>query len=719
MPFHLKLILVSQLIVFFANLSIGAFVVIKKRFSRISLYFGAFSLSLAFWNLCIFLILNEAQPLIFWSRLGFAFGAVMSTALFVFAYIFPANKKPNIYLKISSFAFAFLLIVISFTNMMVSDVNVANGYIKGSLGPAVYVYMVYALLCVFSSLMIFAFKYSKAEKAYKTQLLCAFAGISLFVVAVFITQLFLPLVFGIFKYNNLGPVFSLPMVAMMAYAIVRHKFMDISVAFQKSLIYSLVLGFVIALYLLFVFIFGYLFQRSTSVAAVLSAFFTTLIGIYGVPGIEKHFQRLTDPIFFKDKYDYPKAIYELSKILNSNIDLEKLLGESAEKLKDIVKVNRAYFIFQEENAIFGDKGKLEKLKVRIPKTFIREAEKSSHKIILRNEIPLLLENETIINAQKGALNQAEALARTFAIEVIASIKLENKLIGFLLLSRKLSGDNFDEKDTRLLKTFVYQAAVAIEKAKLYEQVREYSERLEEKVWERTEEIKALQEEQKQMMLEIGHGLQTPLTIMKAEISLLQKESAHLPEMRSLEKSIDRISKFIYDMLKLARLEYGDKGALEYAKIDLSEFLRELIEDYKTITGEKNIAIIEMIENNIFIKGGRSQIDELVTNLVSNSVKYMDEKKAKEIQISLAKKGKYARLIIKDNGIGIPEENLKMIFSRFYRVNNDNREKGTGLGLAISKRIVEMHGGRIKIESREGEFTSMIIDLPLVGGRRKT
>jgi signal transduction histidine kinase len=294
------------------------------------------------------------------------------------------------------------------------------------------------------------------------------------------------------------------------------------------------------------------------------------------------------------------------------------------------------------------------------------------------------------------------------------ILLEEKLIGVIMFGEKKSGDLFSNEDINLLKTFSYQAGVALERARLFEEVKNYSLQLENKVEQRTAKIKGLQEEQRKMMLEIAHGLQTPLTIMKAELSQLEVDSEECKKLKGMEKSIDRISRFIYDMLKLAKIENESKTA-KMEKIDFSNLLLELIESLEIITEEKGIKIINNIEPGIFIKGDSHELAELVTNLASNSVKYIRDSNKKEIEINLLKIDEKINLTFKDTGIGIKQENLAHLFERFYRVENENEPeiKGTGLGLAICKKIIDRHGGKIDVESQVGKGTKFIIIMPII------
>lgn len=227
-----------------------------------------------------------------------------------------------------------------------------------------------------------------------------------------------------------------------------------------------------------------------------------------------------------------------------------------------------------------------------------------------------------------------------------------------------------------------------------------------KVEEKTSHLRLLWEQQKQIIADISHGLQTPLTIIKSELNSIKKQSQFADDLDNLEKSVDSISKFIYDFLHLAKLETATED-FNKSPVYLSVILTDLSEYFEILAKENNISLMTEIQPNIVIPGNHKKIEELITNLMSNAVKYTYGKPDKKIWIKLAKVGDKVRLSIRDNGIGIGEEDLPHIFERFYRVKS-SATKGTGLGLAICKKIVEKHNGSIEVSSELGKGTEFVI-----------
>ena len=662
---------------------------------------------------------NERLPenfRIFFLKADFITATIFVYFWFIFCFHFLEQKKIKKYFNCAIILFAGTLVFFIIYNLVIYDIDASSEIIKFKIGSIFPLYILFIFISYLGGLFFLLAKYRRFKGAKKLQTLYVLCGFFLSSIIIIVLDLFFQekVSIEIFRMGTTGVIF---LIAFTSYAIIRHHLFDIRSIIQRGIIYSALLAIIVGFYLIVVFILGYFFQKITNVAMIISAGLITIIGILGFPPLEKYFRRLTDKIFFKDKYDYSKAIYELSEVLNKNINLKMLLAETASKLKSILKVKRVNIILPKQNLIFDEYNKSRKPKEKLPDNFIKITEQGRLSILIHSEIPLLIETareERDSSDYIKALKQAEHYSHKYKLEVLLPILLEKELIGLVTLGEKLSGEIYTQEDINLLKTLSYQMATALEKSQLFEKVKKYSRELEERVEERTAKIKELQEEQRQMMLEIAHDLQTPLTIIKGELGVLGKKAKDDKKIKTFEKSIDRISKFIYDMMRLFSLEAKDKD-FRRETINLSELLQELTESFQIITQEKNIKVVHNIEPGLFILGEKRRLEELVTNLVSNSVKFMSSEREKKIFIQLKRKDGKIELSIEDTGIGISKEHLPHLFERFY-VAEDNSQttgKGTGLGLAICKKIVEKHKGTIKAESKVGQGTKFIIELPII------
>jgi signal transduction histidine kinase len=211
-----------------------------------------------------------------------------------------------------------------------------------------------------------------------------------------------------------------------------------------------------------------------------------------------------------------------------------------------------------------------------------------------------------------------------------------------------------------------------------------------------------------MMLEISHGLQTPLAIIKGRLEDLKLKHPNQEEFNIFEKSLDRISHLIYDMLNLARLKAID-DSFKKEKLNLSNLLLDQIEYFEVSLKDKNIEIDYEISPGIYIMGRKEKLEELFSNLVSNAAKYMEKVSEKNIMIKAIQENGEVLLSVIDTGPGIESESLAHMFEKFYRAKNNM--PGTGLGLAICKKIVEKHGGKIWLKSKLGKGSEFHLSFP--------
>ncbi|WP_024791299.1 cell wall metabolism sensor histidine kinase WalK [Lebetimonas sp. JS032] len=189
---------------------------------------------------------------------------------------------------------------------------------------------------------------------------------------------------------------------------------------------------------------------------------------------------------------------------------------------------------------------------------------------------------------------------------------------------------------------------------------------------------------------VSHELKTPLTIMKGEIELaLKKEECSEKLLKSILNEINYINDITEKLLFLTKKDFTKK---DFKQTDLEDIILELYEKYS-----KRISInLEISEDDFLINGDKTLLKMAISNLIENSIKYH----AKHINLKLKKIKNKIKLIIEDDGIGIPKEKIPFIFDEFYRVDESRNKKikGFGLGLAIVKSILNLHSAKINVES---------------------
>ncbi len=704
---------IIQIATSLSSLALAIFIFWYNPKSQTNRSFAYFLLSISAWITTLFLFYNADQENILnMGRLNFVATEATAYFGFLFGYHFPSKRfdLSKIIKDSLNIWFLFIIPITLFTDLVDRNEVVINNEIITHFGPFYFVFMIPFIILISALIYFPVLKYKHSSINEKQQIKYFTLGSSLALFFAVFVDMILPAIFGIYSFQQIGPLSFLFLFGFTTYAIVKHNLMDIRIVIQRSILYFTLLSLVVGLYLLIAFVMGYVFHRTTNSTYLISACIATITGIFGVTPIKNYFTKITDKFFYKNKYNYSEAIEDLSKILNKNIRSEEIISKSIAKIKAYIKPDFIYFYLVEKNKIYNGENSQEP-REKISEKLLKGVESSTYEILKSSDIDYLLNQDQNFKPTISALHNAKTFYQKYQIELYVSLKTDNKLVGIMGIGKKLSGDEYSNDDIRLLKTFSYQAAVALEKAKYYEKVKNYSQDLEKQVEERTREIKTLQEEQKQMMVDVSHNLQTPLTIMKAELSLLEQQLPKNKNVQMFDKSIDKLSKFIYDMLILSRLETG-KIVLDVSEFSLSELLFELAEYYEVVLNDKNIKMIKNIEKDIVVKADRHKVEEIMNNLASNAMKYIG--KGDTIILELKKGKKYAEISVTDNGIGIEKKHLENIFKRFYRIEDKQNEnvKGTGLGLAFCKKIVEMHNGKIAVESTLDKGSKFTIYLPL-------
>lgn len=231
--------------------------------------------------------------------------------------------------------------------------------------------------------------------------------------------------------------------------------------------------------------------------------------------------------------------------------------------------------------------------------------------------------------------------------------------------------------------------------------------------------KRLESVRKEFVANVSHELRTPLSVIKGYVETLVDSQDTMPAddrdrfLRTIQRHADRLNSLLEDLLALSRLESAHPG-LARERVDLVALMTGVIEDFQARTaGEGHVLEIEGDAAVPAVFADPLKLGQVYENLVANALKYTP----RGTRVSLGARmvsADMVELVVRDNGPGIPADDLPHIFERFYRVDKGrSREKGgTGLGLSIVKHIVQLHGGRVWAESRQGEGTAFLFTLPI-------
>ncbi|MEX2191842.1 MAG: ATP-binding protein [Nitrosarchaeum sp.] len=219
-----------------------------------------------------------------------------------------------------------------------------------------------------------------------------------------------------------------------------------------------------------------------------------------------------------------------------------------------------------------------------------------------------------------------------------------------------------------------------------------------------EDLKQIDKLKDEFLAMITHELRTPLVPIKAYVEMLLTQSfgplnqKQQEKLKIIESSSESMLKLIKDLLDAQTIELG-RLRLDKNVYDLSEIIKNVVMRLKLDADVYDISLTQELNDGILCLCDKSRIEQVLVNLISNSLDFCPKQTGK-IQIKLNHEGNFAKILVKDNGIGIIKESLDKIFVKFYQVNTSNTREhgGTGLGLSVCKGIIENHGGKIWAES---------------------
>jgi signal transduction histidine kinase len=381
-----------------------------------------------------------------------------------------------------------------------------------------------------------------------------------------------------------------------------------------------------------------------------------------------------------------QSLLEISRNLASTLDLETLLNHIAQAASDLSNAQAASILLYDEikQVLYFDAAT--NLEEPLMRGLIVPVENSLAGWIVTHRQPLI-----ISDTQKDPRHYAN-IAKSTNVTTTSMLGVpliaKEKVIGVLEAINKLEGE-FNQEDQELLMALGAQAAVAIENARFFQQ--------------------------SDLISELVHEVRTPLTSLNTAARLLLRSNGSEEMRQNLVEMIlaetNRLSEMTTAFLDLARLESG-RMRFKVQVFDIQPLLDECASLMQAKAQEKNVEINVEVHSGVGqLKADEDMIKQVLLNLLSNAVKY--NRPSGLITLTAASDQDEMILQVIDTGLGIPLESQPYIFEKFYRVPGTEKiAEGTGLGLSICKRIVDVHGGSIEMQSEPEIGTKFTIRLPL-------
>jgi signal transduction histidine kinase len=267
-------------------------------------------------------------------------------------------------------------------------------------------------------------------------------------------------------------------------------------------------------------------------------------------------------------------------------------------------------------------------------------------------------------------------------------------------------DAFSGPEIEVLSQIAAELGVALLQAEAYEREHQAAQKL-----------KELSDLKSEFVSKVSHELRTPLTsIMGAADNLLDGIAGPLEErprayLTRIKENSDRLLRLINELLDLARIEAG-KEEIRASRFRLDALIEETLDTLKPLAAERGVVLAAPTPSPLVIRADRDKISRVLVNLVQNGIKFTPS--GGRVEVAASNDGAWAKLAVSDSGGGIPQNELERIFDKFHQVKRPRGAggPGTGLGLPISRQLVEMHGGRLTVDSTHGKGSTFTVVLPM-------
>jgi len=646
----------------------------KEKYTKNSL--AIYNLLFALWCLCQFLgeISYSKSIVLFWTRVNLLFAVLIPYSYLIFVYSFSKSLQHK---KFQLFLFGVLtlfLLVFLPTRFFVNDLYSTSFYRYYPKGGIVYIlYLFIFIIQVLTGFFELLKQWAASTASRKNQ----FAYITLASIIGFGGGIlwFLP-AFGVDIYP-FGILITPFYLIVGAYAVVKHRLLDIKIVIGKGIVYSIIIALFTAFYIVLtatlikIFQVDYGFAAATIVLLFFSLFFDYL---------RRNIQHIIDKILFGRSYDYSSVIKELSYAMASSLTLQQIGVLSTKNISEILDISKAaLYIYDEQNDRFSLFNKFGEF-VELSQTLSKKA----FRVALNN----------LVFLEDVADDGLSDFMRKNNFILCLPILQKNDLKGLIFLGDKNKRSSWRKEDFDLLETFAVNLYNALNNILLSEKIM-------------NDQFEMFRDEKKSaisiMAGEIAHEIKNPLTSIRGLMQIFPQkkdDTSFLDDfMEIMPRQIDKISIAVNRLINFERKNFWANQKDRNNLIDVFEVINEVLIVFIPQINAQSIKCTIEKKYPLKIHFVKEDFERVIFNLVINAIQAMPNGGILSFEIDKNK------LKITDSGFGIEPNYIEKIFEPFFTLKSD----GAGLGLAIVKKILEDNKVKISVNSKVGQGTTFELD----------
>lgn len=688
------------------NIAIGLLTFLKNPRRAINILFFILTATIAAWATATYFSNQITADLIAWVRAVITIGAVLNFLVFVTLYVFPSEK-----LTIPAPLFWTSLVVTVGIALLNQTEYVFSGLTpitnKPIPGPLLPFFLLHTIVFLGGGLVMLIQKYRLAVGVARSQLGILLLGLILTFSLIIGTNFVLVVVFGDITFVSLGPAFSIIFVGMTAYAIIKHRLLDVRLVLARIIAYGALVALVAAGYTVgLFFIYQYFGVEAQSSAAVILA----IAAMISFEPIRRGITRLADRLLFSGQYDPDELARRVGQISGATIVLERLGRGLLREFINGMRLEYAHLVVFKASKVYfqaADRHPSAKRTERLPRETIARLQKSG--AVYFDEFP------------EGRMR---SWLRNEGIMVSLPLRVENEIVALLVLGSKMTGASFTERDAHFLERIAPPIALAVQNAKSYEEISRFAETLKREVARATGDLRAanaqleeLNDMKSNFVSIASHQLRAPIGGVRGYLSMLQDgDYGRLaPKQRDLiarnMTALDHTLRVIEMFLDVTKMEAG-KIELVRKPTNLIEVVRDVARELAESAERKGLRLATILPKTPpTFSLDTEKIRNVVFNLVENAIKYTEDG---TVTVAIRRNKGAIECSVTDTGIGIAPDEVPKLFAKFVRVGGGFKvSHGSGLGLYIIKTLIEAHGGTVFVHSPgEGKGSTFGFHLPI-------
>lgn len=675
--------------------------------------FAILGTTISLWLIAMYISLKPLSPSdsLMWIRLTIFMATPMSILFLLLAHTLPSDKlrlkRPYF---ISLIVATVIVMLITISPYAFTSIEYRTVLPSPQPGLGLIPFGLFVSGCSLTAVIILYIRLKRALGKEKNQLKWIMTGILIMYTLLILTVLLPVSIFGNNNFVILTPIYTLTFLGTTAYAIIKHRFLDIGLVVARAIAYSAIILMISIFYVSSTFFISTFFLTNFNPTRQLIVYtILTILVALSFQRLKQYVEKITDKFFFKGHYSSDQILTSLAHVMSTDIQLQSVSDKILQTLISEMRLTRGAFVLVEGGAIYD--------------IIALGFEEKPHYIY--HELRPLLEDLDILifdDLEEGSVKQ---LMRSKGITIAKPLRVKDKNVGLLILGEKASGEIYSEQDIKLLEILSPEVSVAIQNSQSYDKIQKFNITLSVEIAKATQELKLansrLQEldQLKDDFVSIAsHELRTPMTAIRS-YSWMAINRSDIPLSEKLKKyltrtltSTERLINLVNDMLNISRIESG-RIEITPNPFDLKELVKEVFEEVSARAREKKLKLFLVDTKLPQVFADSDKVHQVLLNLVGNSLKFTPIDGS--ITISFFCDGQKIEILVKDTGVGISSEDLSGLFKKFGRLDNSYvaaaTSGGTGLGLYISKSLVELMGGKISVSSEgPGKGTTFIFSL---------